>query len=299
MKILACVVTYNRSELLARCVDAIRGQRRPPDRLLVINNGSTDDTVAMLEAKGVECLTQENVGSAGGWARSISEALAGDYDAVWLMDDDGFPDREALGLLEQALTPDRACVSSVVLQENARDRFVFPMPLLNDNQLPVLAARRRKLPTLTELRAEVKGDLYPFAHLFNGALVSTQAARAIGNVTPDFFLFGDEVDYFMRLRSFGPVLSHLGAHHYHPDVAGRPLTPEKAYYYVKNTIILNRRYFDARPVRHAAAVAAALWRTGRRNGWKQAAALVAGRNAPLAKAVARGLKGQIGRDYGR
>ena len=47
-----------------------------------------------------------------------------------------------------------------------------------------------------------------------------------------------------------------------------------------------------------AAVAAALWRTGRRNGWRQAAALVAGPDAPLAKAVARGLRGQIGRDYG-
>ena len=299
MKILACVVTYNRAALLERCVDAIRAQSRVPDRLLVINNGSTDHTVAMLEGKGVDCLTQANVGSAGGWARSIEEALEGGYDAVWLMDDDGFPDASALALLETALTPGRSCVSSVVLQENARDRFVFPMPLLNRNQLPVLAARRRKVPTLSALRGQVTDELYPFAHLFNGALVSTAAARAIGNVTPDYILFGDEVDYFMRLRRFGPVLSHLGAFHFHPYVAGRPLTPEKAYYYVKNTIILNRRYFDARPVRHAAAVAAALWRTARRNGLGQAVALVAGPGMPLAKAVWRGLKDEIGRDYGR
>jgi len=297
VKILACVVTYNRAALLERCVDAILAQTRPPDRLLVINNGSTDDTVAMLRRKGVDCLTQANLGSAGGWARSIAEAQAGDYDAVWLMDDDGFPAPGALAILERELTGERVCVSSVVLREDDPNRFVFPFPLLNHNGWPAIFASPRKVPTLSGLRRLAPSGLYPFAHLFNGALVSVAATRRIGNVNQEYFLFGDEVDYFARMRSLGPVLSHLDAHHHHPDVGQRPLNATKVYYYVKNTMILNTRYHDLRPVRQLAAVAAALGRVAARNGPGEALSYVAGGRAPLLwKAVSRGLKGRIGPD---
>lgn len=298
MRILAAIVTYNRRALLERCIDHVRAQARPPDALLVVNNSSPDDTVEMLERKGVDYVTQPNLGSAGGWKRSIEEALAGGWDAVWLMDDDGYPHPSALALLEASLTPDMPCVSSVVLCENDPDRFVFPFPVLDRHGEPVLFARRRKIRRLPELRAVAGGSTYNFTHLFNGALVRTDAVRRIGNVDSDFFLMGDEVDFFMRLRKLGPVLSHLDAHHLHPDVSGRPLDPVKFYYYVKNTIILNRRYFRNVLVRDLMAVAAALARTANRNSFGEALSYVAGRRAPLLwKAAGRGLRGQVGKDF--
>jgi rhamnopyranosyl-N-acetylglucosaminyl-diphospho-decaprenol beta-1,3/1,4-galactofuranosyltransferase len=298
MKILACIVTYNRRALLERCIDHVLAQTRPPDKLLVVNNSSPDDTVEMLESRGVACVTQPNLGSAGGWKRAIDEALVGDWDAVWLMDDDGFPDSNALARLEDTLKPGVACVSSVVLRENEPERFVFPFPVLNSNGLPVLFARKRKIHTLAELRRVASGNTFPFTHLFNGALVSAATARRIGNVEPDFFLMGDEVDYFMRMRQDGAVLSCLDAFHMHPDVSGRPLDAVKFYYYVKNTIILNRRYFDRKIARHAMAVGAALARTAKRNSLGAALSYVVGPRAPvLWKAVFRGLSGRIGKDF--
>jgi rhamnopyranosyl-N-acetylglucosaminyl-diphospho-decaprenol beta-1,3/1,4-galactofuranosyltransferase len=238
------------------------------------------------------------VGSAGGWKRSIEEALAGGWDAVWLMDDDGYPAPEALARLEETLTPGVSCVSSVVLCENDPGRFVFPFPVLARDGLPVMVARRRKVRRLDELRRIADGNTYPFAHLFNGALVTTEIARRIGNVNSDFFLMGDEVDYFMRLRGEGAVVSRLDAHHLHPDVSRRPLDAAKFYYYVKNTIILNRRYFSHAVTRHFMAVAAALARTANRNSLPEALSYVAGRRAPvLWKAVGRGLAGRIGKDF--
>lgn len=298
MKILACVVTYNRMALLERCVDHINGQTRRPDRLVVINNSSTDGTTQMLDAKGVEYVTQPNLGSAGGWARSIDEALAGGFDAVWLMDDDGYPHRAALALLEESLKPGIGCVSSIVLRETDPTHFVFPFPKLDSNGQPVLVAKQRKMATLAELREFAGGDLYPFAHLFNGALIATETIRKIGNVSSEYFLSGDEVDYFMRLQRSAPIFSHLGARHYHPDVTQRPLTPEKFYYYLKNTIILNRRYFNRKMTRSAGAIAAVVARTAVRNSPATALSYVAGRHAPvLWKAVARGWKGRLGKDF--
>ena len=297
MKILAAVVTYNRSALLERCIDALQAQTRAPDALLVVNNSSTDDTALMLERRGVPLVTQPNLGSAGGWRRAIDEALAQGVDAVWLMDDDGYPHSQALGLLEAALEKGVVCVSSVVLREDDTDRFVFPFPRLDRDGNPVLLAVKRKIASLAELRRIAGGPSYNHAHLFNGALVSLDAVRAIGNVDDRFFLMGDELDFLFRMQRFGPVKSLLDAWHLHPDVSRRPLNDAKFYYYVKNTMILNRRYFDKVWLRDAMAVVAALGRTARRNSWGEALSYVAGQRAPLLwKAIARGRAGKVGKD---
>jgi GT2 family glycosyltransferase len=298
MKILAAIVTYNRSKLLERCVDAILAQTRPADGILVINNSSPDDTEEMLRRRGIDYVTQGNLGGAGGFNRGISEALERGYDAVWLMDDDGFPGREALDHLAREMKDGVACASSIVLREDDRENFVFPYPALDAAGLPAIFTWPRKITRLDELRPISPGAIYPFVHLFNGALVSMDAVRSIGNVETGFFIFGDEVDYMMRLRSAGRILSHLDAHHYHPDVANRPLNDVKLYYYIKNTIILNRRYFNRPRLRNLLTVGVALARMAARNGVGTALSFAVGRrNAIVRKAVVRGLRGQVGADF--
>jgi GT2 family glycosyltransferase len=298
MKILAAVVTYNRRELLARCIDQLQAQSRAPDAILIVNNASSDGTTEMLDARGVAYVTQPNVGSAGGWHRAIAHAQEHGFDAVWLMDDDGRPDGAALERLEAALVPGIACASSVVVCEDDPERFVFPVPLLNARKLPVLLGWPRKLKHRAELAAQAPSGTYPFAHLFNGALISLEAVAAVGNVEPGYFMFGDEVDFFCRLRTAGEVVSVLNAVHYHPDVGGRPYTPAKVYYYVKNSLILHRRYFDWAGLRNAMALAAVLVRVAQRNGLGEALSYVAGSRAPaFYGAIQRGLAGQVGKDF--
>jgi GT2 family glycosyltransferase len=298
VKILAAIVTYNRSQLLSRCIDHILSQARPPDSLVVINNGSTDGTLAVLAERQTDVITQANLGSAGGWHRAISHCLEYGFDAVWLMDDDGYPAPDALQRLEQALQPSVACASSVVVQEDRPDHFVFPFPVLDRAGLPVIFARPRKLPTLSSLEPFSRQGCYPFAHLFNGALVSSVAIRQIGNVNPDFFIYGDEVDYFFRLRQVGDVVSVLAARHLHPDVSARPYSPVKIYYLIRNTLVLNKRYFSHVRLRNVMAIIAALGRTWRRNGTGEALSYLAGKRLPVfLQAVNAGLAGRLGRDF--
>jgi GT2 family glycosyltransferase len=298
MKILAAIVTYNRSKLLERCVDNVLSQTRPPDGLVVINNSSTDDTEAMLTRKGVDFVTQPNLGGAGGFNRAIAYTIEQGYDAVWLMDDDGFPGAEALAHLQASLAPGVACVSSVVLREDDPANLVFPLPVLDRDKMPAIFAWPRKITSLEELRRRTSGQLYPFAHLFNGVLVSAEAIRAIGNVETGYFIFGDELDYMMRLRQWGEVLSHVDAHHFHPDVARRPLSDMKIYFYIKNTIILNRLYYNKAPLRNVLTVGVGLARMALRNGVGEAASFMFGRqNVVVRKAISRGLQGRIGNDF--
>ena len=297
-KIIAIVVTYNRCSLLSRCIDYIRNQSRKPDDILVVNNGSTDDTELMLQSKGIHYITQDNVGSAGGWYSGIQHALDGKFDAVWLMDDDGYPDIESLNILDQALLPGISCVSSVVLREDKPTRFVFPVSILDKNGFPAIFALPRKIPTVEGLSKIVEHGMYPFAHLFNGALVSMEAVRQIGNVNCGFFIYGEEVDYFFRLREYGPIYSVVAAHHFHPDVSRRPYTPEKIYYYVKNTLILNNRYLNLVFVRNILTLIAVIGRTIYRNGLYIALSYLIGKNTRIFyRAISNGLRGKIGKDF--
>jgi len=298
MKILAAVVTYNRKELLGRCIDHLQAQSRLPDQILIINNASTDGTEAMLVERGVFFITQENVGSAGGWRRSIQYAIDENYDAVWLMDDDGYPHKDALAKLEAAWSEGVVCASSVVLREDKPTHFVFPMPILDRWGQPAIFAFPRKISTLAELKAFAPDGVYPHVHLFNGALVSVSTARKIGNVNQYYFLSGDEVDYRCRLEAAGRAISVIDAIQYHPDVSKRPFTPTKFYYYLKNTLILNSLYFKSAVLRNILTVGVVLARTVNRNGLGEAFSYLCGPHAPVFYlAIARGLQGKIGKDF--
>jgi rhamnopyranosyl-N-acetylglucosaminyl-diphospho-decaprenol beta-1,3/1,4-galactofuranosyltransferase len=298
MKILAAVVTYNRKKLLGRCIDHLQAQSRLPDQILIINNASTDGTEEMLKERGVFFITQENVGSAGGWRRSIQYAIDENYDAVWLMDDDGYPHKDALAKLEGAWGEGVVCASSVVLREDKPTHFVFPMPVLDKWGQPAIFAFPRKINTLNELRPMAHHGVYPYVQFFNGALVSVPTAREIGNVNHNYFMSGDEVDYSCRLTAAGRVISVIDAIQYHPDVSQRPFTPIKVYYYLKNTLILNSLYFKSAVLRNILTIGVVLARTVNRNGLGEAFAYVCGPHAPVFYlAIARGLQGKIGKDF--
>ena len=74
------------------------------------------------------------------------------------------------------------------------------------------------------------------------------AVRKIGNVNKDYFIMGDEVDYFYRLRSAGKVLTLL-KQHFHPSVED-DYTQKLKYLLVRNSLILHRLSFDKSWIRN-------------------------------------------------
>jgi GT2 family glycosyltransferase len=299
MKILAAVITHNRCEMLERCINHLQRQTRLPDSILVVNNGSTDATVDMLMRQNIQHITQENLGSAGGWSRCISYTLEHHYDAVWLMDDDGFPDPSALEQLESNLDVGTACISSAILRESDRERLVFPSPVLNDKQLPRLFFGRHKLKTINDVLSIYPSGLYPFAMFFNGALISSDAIRQVGNVDKNFFIAGEEVDYFYRLRAVGKVLTDMKAHHYHPNVYERTWSDLKVYYYTKNTIILNKRHQNMATLLNIFfTVGATFYKILLHNGWKGIISYLYRNNLKsLVISIQRGLNGHLEIDF--
>jgi GT2 family glycosyltransferase len=169
---------------------------------------------------------------------------------------------------------------------------------LDKSELPIIYGWPRKIAVLSKLRDRAQHGVYPFAHFFNGALLSLAAVRQVGNVNQEFFIYGEEVDYFFRLRAHGPIISVLDALHFHPDVSQRPYNPLKVYYYIKNSLILNRLHYDYVALRNVFMVGLIFYRLLKRNGFLFALSLAIGRNAPiLYRSISQGLAGRLGRDF--
>ncbi|QXQ08120.1 glycosyltransferase [Sphingosinicellaceae bacterium] len=99
------VPTFNRAHYLGECLDALLGQTTPPRQIIIVDDGSTDDTAAVAEAYAgrVEYLKQPNGGKATALNLGLEHAVGAD---IWIFDDDDYADPDALRLLHEALHSD-------------------------------------------------------------------------------------------------------------------------------------------------------------------------------------------------
>ncbi len=100
------VAVFNGAETLPRCLDSIAGQTYPNTELIVMDGGSTDGTVSLLEARAGEITyweTQPDRGIYHAWNKALTRAK-GDW-ICFLGADDFFWDQDALASLAAHLPP--------------------------------------------------------------------------------------------------------------------------------------------------------------------------------------------------
>lgn len=83
----AIIPTYNRGHLIRETVDSILAQTRPPNSIVVVDDGSTDDTARVIAeyAGHVVYRHQSNKGKSAALNLAL-ETIEADY--VWIFDDD-------------------------------------------------------------------------------------------------------------------------------------------------------------------------------------------------------------------
>jgi glycosyltransferase involved in cell wall biosynthesis len=84
------IPAYNAAKYLPESLNSVLSQTLPPDEILVIDDGSTDDTVAVASAfPGVRVASYENAGPSAGRNRGMALATGDwvaflDHDDLWL-----------------------------------------------------------------------------------------------------------------------------------------------------------------------------------------------------------------------
>lgn len=238
-KVIAVVVTYNRQKLLSECITALRNQTRHIDKILVINNGSTDNTESWLRGQpDIEYFTQKNIGSGGGFNTGIQLAYEKGYDWIWLMDDDGFSKNDALEKLLEDNVNEKLCLRNcAVINKDDKDSFVW------------------KTGHYAGLHAVNEQIIQNFAHPFNGTLLHREIIKKVGLPKKELFIWGDETEYYHRIitKFKIPFYTKTNSIHYHPASAYSYKNDWdfksnwKMYYYVRNRFhILKTKFSKSR-----------------------------------------------------
>ncbi|OED43393.1 glycosyl transferase [Chromatiales bacterium (ex Bugula neritina AB1)] len=95
MKISVIIPTYNRWPLVCRAIDSVLAQSRPADQVIVVDDGSTDDSVRQLlqhYSHRINVLQQANSGVSAARNNGIQQAT-GDWIALLDSDDEWLPEK--------------------------------------------------------------------------------------------------------------------------------------------------------------------------------------------------------------
>jgi hypothetical protein len=181
------IPTYNSGRFLAQALDSVLAQTLPPEEVIVVDDGSRDDTSDRVKpyAGRVRVIRQENQGVAAARNRGLGEAT-GDVIAFLDADDVWHPRKLEMQVQALAENPDLVLLGTAL--------FDWP------GQVPAMTAVSTRDVTPVSYRRLVVKNYFATSAL----VVRRQALEKAG--TFDTALSGPEdYDLWLRVAALGPV----------------------------------------------------------------------------------------------
>ena len=200
MTVAVLIVNWNGGDLLRRCLESLEKQRRPADQIVVVDNASTDDSLA----RAAGSLTRvslvrlkENVGFAR--ANNIAAREAKDVDALALLNPDAFADPGWLEALVAAAErePTAAMFASQMLLASSPER------LDGAGDSYHVSGRAWRNGHGEPRNCWASEDAEVFAPCAAAALYRRKAFDEVGGFDEQYFCYFEDVDLGFRLRLRG------------------------------------------------------------------------------------------------
>ena len=204
------IPTFNCAAYLAEAVQSVLAQSRPPDEIIVVDDGSTDGTAAVVAGFGDRVLyvRQANAGVAvarnTGFARATGEFIA-------FLDADDFWDREKLALQLAVMTHyprvDLVCADFWLAGDARRESYIkqkYRVFGVYGLDWPGIFRSRTRVPDTTV-------DLWVgrvFGALFLGNFINTSSVLMRRRVCDQIGFFSprmqtqEDYDYWLRFSKF-------------------------------------------------------------------------------------------------
>jgi GT2 family glycosyltransferase len=203
---LICIVVlnWNGCEDTLECLRSLEGLNYARYKVLVVDNGSSDQSVASIRATfpNVDLLqTGQNLGFSGGNNAGIKQALEFGADFVLLLNNDTVVDPNLLNAFAAAAKqyPDAGALSGKIYYYDDPSRIWYAGAKWDEAALRFLQ--------LGEGQAD-DGSIFAHASETDYAcgcafFVSARRLREIGLLDDDYFLFYEETDWCYRARKAG------------------------------------------------------------------------------------------------
>jgi GT2 family glycosyltransferase len=242
-RVAAVVLSWNDRELTLRCLDSLAAVTYPALRVILVDSGSSDDTVESVRRlhPGVELVELPvNRGFAGGVNAGIEAALAGDAEHVFLLNNDATVEPEVVQPLVGALDDSVGAACSQILHEGSGTIWYAGASYdpRRGHQGRHTGYGRPALPPTTESYATDRGC--------GGAMLMPRAAlERVGGFDESLFAYAEDVDWSLRARSAGLEIRVVPAsvvHHRVSAASGGASSPATLYYALRNGLVVAERY---------------------------------------------------------
>lgn len=261
LKLVAVTVNWNRAEDTIACVQSLKAQSLPLNKIIVVENGSEEEPsfIARNPYADLEVLeTGANLGFGAGANAGMKKALEMGADYVLLVNNDTVADEDMLKHL---------------LAESQKEGFEISAPLTFYHSapdevwssggdvckligLPLDAHHRKNPPTVNTERSFLTGCCLLFSRL---------ALEKAGFFDDSYFMYYEDLDYMSRVDGLDikmGVVPSAKLWHKEAQSSGGYLNPKERYWSARSLMKYSKRatrWWNAIPLWLHRAVSALLW----------------------------------------
>jgi GT2 family glycosyltransferase len=242
---LVAIVTlnWNRPDDTLECLASAATQTYPHTAIIVVDNGSSDDSVARIGADFPEAVllrNERNMGFAAGANRGIAHALGLGAEYVFLINNDTTFAPDAVAQLLAKAAPDIGIVVPAIFYAAAPELpwslggRRHPLTLEKSGDAPAALAHARAAGSLD--RDYVAGC---------GILLSRRMLERVGLFDERFFMYYEDMDFSLRVRRAGyRIVLAPDARMWHKVSisSGGSDSPNERYWMARSSVIFFRKH---------------------------------------------------------
>jgi GT2 family glycosyltransferase len=205
------IVNYNGGAMLLECVLSAVREGVPSSQLIIVDNGSQDDSIQMLERNIAGASVIRNTCNAG-FARAVNQGIArAAAEFVLLLNNDARLETGALQAFADGFDrlPNLAIAGGQLHYPDGRLQSAFaPFPTLAEEIFPRVLL---KLLFPDRFRRKTTEESPMVAEAVLGACLCVRSAvlPRLGLLDEDYFFFFEEIEWCQRARQIGAEVYYL------------------------------------------------------------------------------------------
>jgi len=246
--VVAVVLNWNNPQDTVDCVASLRASDYPNLDILLVDNGSTDNSVSLFRERfpEIELIeTGENLGYAGGNNVGIKRALSKGAEYVLLANNDVAVAPDTVSQLVSAAECNKSvgAAGALVFWRDEPEKLYAAYGVVNFSEAIVrLKGRNSTVPDRYSETMEVDWVLGCAILLERGAV------EDVGELDERFFAYHDEVDWCTRARKKGYKIMLVPARVWHAgqsSTGGEKYASAKRYFVGRNSVLFAKKHATA------------------------------------------------------